>query len=85
MSSDPSPAERLRMLEELDVDAARAMMPYPQRRTMSNLGLLVGLHKASIHTEALGREYRQRSLSWLRANGYSDLYGAPLPASIDEL
>lgn len=71
--------DRYRMLIELDLAAARRMVPcMPDGTPMSDDGLLAGLHKTRYHVVALPRALRLASAEWLRANGYSDLRGIPL-------
>jgi hypothetical protein len=69
-----------RVLIELDIDEARKMMP--PGTNLSDMGLIVGIHKVRIHRTSLPRAIRQASLDWLRANGFKDIGGAPLPAEL---
>jgi hypothetical protein len=72
--------ERNRVLIELDVEGARKMMPPDV--PMSDMGLIVGMHKTRLHVTSLPRAIRQESLDWLRINGFKDLHGAPLPKEL---
>lgn len=66
--------ERNRILREFDVDAAHKMMPY-----LSREGVIVGMHKSRMHVAHISKELRLESVEWLRARGFSDLHGLPLP------
>lgn len=71
--------ERLRILIELDIAAARRIMPFmPDGEPMSDQGLLAGLHKVRYRTPAVPHALRIASAEWLHAGGYSDLHGVPL-------
>lgn len=72
--------ERNRVLIEMDVAGARKMMPPDSM--ISDMGLIVGMHKTRVHVASLPRAIRQESLDWLRANGFNDLHGAPLPKEL---
>lgn len=72
--------ERNRVLIELDVAGARKMMP--PNMPISDMGLLVGIHKTRVHVVTLPIALRQQSLDWLRANGFNDRHGAPLPKEL---
>lgn len=83
MSTAPTPeelAERNRILTEFDVDAALKQMP----TWMSREGCIAGMHKARLHIPAIDDKLRQESLDWLRANGFKDYKGAPLPDHLPE-
>lgn len=73
---------RNRMLINMDLVAARKMMP--PGRVMSDEALIVGMHKTRLHVSSLPRALRQASLDWLRANGFNDLHGQPLPDRLPE-
>lgn len=73
--------ERNRILVEWDIDAAVALMG----PTASRLGVIVWMHKARINLPHLPEDLRQESLDWLRANGFKDYGGSPLPARLEDL
>lgn len=75
--------QRLQYLIDLDIEAARQIVPTgPFGEPMSDEGLLVGMHKARLHCRDIPMKHRQQSLDWLRANGFKDMYGAPLPTEV---
>ena len=76
-------AERNRILIELDIPAARRLIG-GNSIGLSDEGILWGLHKTRLHVPTVPRQLRQQSLDLLRANGFSDLHGQPLPDRIDE-
>lgn len=71
---DTELAEKLRILAELDVDAALLLAPGP----MSREGCLAGLHKARYECIDLAPDLRHASGEWLRARGCCRTYGRPL-------
>ena len=66
-------AERNRMLETLDVDAAIRQVPSMSRETA-----LLALHKARYDCIDIDPELRHASAAYLRAGGYRDMSGAEI-------
>lgn len=76
-------AMNLQMLLDLDIKAAREFCPcMPDGTPMSDEGLLAGLHKTRLHHSEVPLLLREQSLAWLRANGFRDIGGAPLPNEV---
>lgn len=76
--------EMRRILVELDVAAARELVPtMPDGRPMSDIGLLGGIHKARVYSAELPRALRIESLEWCRAHGLKGLRGDELPTICD--
>lgn len=75
-------AERNRILIELDVAGARRLIG-PDVAALSDEGILWGMHKTRLHVKEVPLALRQQSLELLRAQGFSDLHGQPLPDRIE--
>lgn len=73
--------ERIQVLCTLDIEGARKMIGKVSE-IMSDEGIVVGMHKTRLHSPWIPMYYRQESLAWLRANGFKDIGGAPLPNQV---
>jgi len=76
--------ERIKILVDLDVVAARAALEPQESAVLSNEGILAGMHKCRISIRSIDVELRRQSLRWLRLHGYAGVDGAPLPREIKE-
>lgn len=71
--------ERLRILRELDMDAAaKVISKMPDGSAISQMGLLAGLHKARLIAPGITDQEREVSRAWLASQGMVGLNGAPL-------
>jgi hypothetical protein len=67
------PAKVIRMLETLDMKAARKLHP-----DFTDLGLLGGMHKARYEMSSIDPKLRHESAVWLMERGWGRLDGSPL-------
>lgn len=66
-------AARNQALRTLDLEYARAQMPY-----LSGAVILMGLHKARLHCKEIESELRRESQAWLSERGLTDALGQPV-------
>jgi|TARA_R100000152_G_C6623841_1_gene73650 hypothetical protein len=66
--------ERLKIIKNLDIQAAKKMLP----TNMTDTGLLIALHKLRYESPQIESELRNKSGKFLRANGFCRINGLPL-------
>jgi hypothetical protein len=67
-------AERNRVLRELDMEAARDMLPFASGDDVR----LAAMHKARYDCKDIEPELRHASRAWLHERGMGDMHGASL-------
>jgi hypothetical protein len=67
-------AERIRIIVELDIEAAKRLFPM-----ISDEAVLPMLHKVRYETASASDELRHESRAWLEQNGLHRVHGLPWP------